>query len=368
MKNRIQKTVLSVAVAMMPHLSIASEIQLNSEQENWEALTPQKDSYDWLQMNSGEWLKGKLKSIQNDKVEFDSDEFDLQKVDFEDVKQLRCSGISTIHGDKIGNVVGRVMIRDQKIIVVTDEGEKTFRLDQVTSVLEGADQESNYWSAKVTINLNVRSGNTDQIDYGAKVNVKRQTVQTRFIVDYLGSLSSTSGTETANSQRVNSTFDVFQTRRLFWQPFIGEYYRDPFLNINSRYTLGVGAGYVLIDSAKTDWSINGGPTYQITEFDTVEAGNEDEVSTATLLLGTKFNTEIGKSTDFIYEYSFNILDEASGLYTHHMIATFENEFVTDFDFDISLVWDRVEKPAKKADGSVPEQDDFRLLVGVGYSY
>ena len=171
-----------------------------------------------------------------------------------------------------------------------------------------------------------------------------------------------------DSQRLGSTFDIFQTRSFFWRPFLGEYYRDPFLNIGSKITLGVGAGYEIINTSKTDWSINGGPAYQRTEFETVQPNEDRVVSTPTLLVGTKYNREISKTTDFIYEYQFFILNEESGLYTHHMIGTFENEFVKDFDFDVSLVWDRIEKPATTSEGNTPDKDDFRLLIGVGYSY
>ncbi len=31
------------------------------------------------------------------------------------------------------------------------------------------------------------------------------------------------------------------------------------------------------------------------------------------------------------------------------------------DFDISLVWDRVQSPSVREDGTVPDQNDFRMI-------
>ena len=45
--------------------------------------------FDWIELTSGEWLKGEIKSMQNDKLEFDSDKLGLLTLDWEDVRQVR---------------------------------------------------------------------------------------------------------------------------------------------------------------------------------------------------------------------------------------------------------------------------------------
>jgi len=44
------------------------------------------------------------------------------------------------------------------------------------------------------------------------------------------------------------------------------------------------------------------------------------------------------------------------------------DLVGDFDLDIGFVWDRVNQPAPGPDGTIPEKDDFRTTVGLGYSF
>src|SRR5277367_897842 len=46
------------------------------------------DGADWVQLKSGEWLRGQLKYIQNKEVEFDSDELDQQTLKLKDVSKV----------------------------------------------------------------------------------------------------------------------------------------------------------------------------------------------------------------------------------------------------------------------------------------
>jgi putative salt-induced outer membrane protein YdiY len=174
--------------------------------------------------------------------------------------------------------------------------------------------------------------------------------------------------ESSNNHRANAVWDWFFSEKLFLRPVFFEHFKDPFQNIDSRYTLGTGLGYQLIDTARTDWSIFAGPAYQTTRFDQVVPGESRDEDTGALSAGTSFETEITSEIDFDYDYTFQITSPESGEYNHHMIGTFELELTDALDFDLSLVWDRINKPRANADGSVPKQDDYRLIVGIGYDF
>ncbi len=51
-----------------------------------------------------------------------------------------------------------------------------------------------------------------------------------------------------------------------------------------------------------------------------------------------------------------------------MLTTLSSDLARNFDIDISFVWDRTQKPPPLADGTFPEQDDYRLLVGISYEF
>ena len=356
----------------------ASTETANSPEENpealdkdvfrWETSTPTATDFDWVQLVSGEWLKGEIKGLYKDSLEFDSDKLDLLTLDWEDVKfvETHIPGSAFIEGH--GTVYGYFEINKTKIIVTNGDDVKEFKRSRLVSFITGGEEELDYWSAKLTLGLIVRSGNTDQIDYNAKANVKRQTSFSRLIVDYIGNISNTQDIETINNHRVTGTHDIFKTRNFFFRPIFGQYYSDKFINIDSQVTVGTGLGYTIIDTSRTDWNITGGPAYQATRFVSVQPGENIEETTPALVLGTDYEIELTKKLDFIYGYSTTWGNKESGGYTHHMVTTFESEITGSFDFDISFVWDHVSNPTPAEDGTIPFPDDYRMTLGISYEF
>jgi hypothetical protein len=43
----------------------------------------------------------------------------------------------------------------------------------------------------------------------------------------------------------------------------------------------------------------------------------------------------------------------------------ETELTTWLDVDLSFVWDRLQNPTPESDGTVPKQDDFYVILGLG---
>ena len=334
----------------------------------WESALPPTDKFDWVQTTSGEWLKGELKVLYSGSLEFDSDEFDLQTLDWDDVAQIRGHGEKRISIDTPEGpltVIGEIVITKDKVIVETDEGVREFDRSRLISVTPGATTEWDNWSAKISIGLNFTRGNTDQADYTAKINIKRRTPDNRFVVDYLGNFSRSRNTQIANNHRLNTFFDIFAAKEYFWRPIFAEYYRDPFTNIDYRTTIGAGGGYHIIDTPKTTWDVSGGPAIRATRYVSVQPGDSQKVTTPALVLGTFYDTELTKTVDFNGRYNLSIVNEESGTYTHHAIATFEIELTDILDFDVSFVWDRTQDPQTRADGTVPKQDDLQLLFTLG---
>ena len=336
--------------------------------EAWKKAVPPVVDFDWVQTTSGEWLKGTLKVMYSESLEFDSDQFGLEIIDWEDVVQLRGHGekrlsIDTPEGPV--TVVGVMTVTEDKVIVETADGVREFDRSKLISITPGATSEWDNWSFKIMFGLGFVEGNTEQTDYTAKVNIRRRTPENRYVLDYLGNYSRSSGQDTVNNQRLGTFFDMFLAREYFFRPIFFEYFRDPFQNIDYRMTVGIGGGYTIIDTPKTNWDVSGGPAYRTTRFESVPAGESQEVSTPALVLGTTYDTKLTDTLDFVGTYNLSIVNEESGKYTHHAIATFSVELTEILDFDISFVWDRTENPQQRADGTTPEQDDFQLLLTFG---
>ena len=73
----------------------ALTILAQEEAEIWNPDSPVPEAgidSDWVQLNHGEWLKGELVSLRDDTLIFDSNEFDVQSLDWEDVSELHSVG------------------------------------------------------------------------------------------------------------------------------------------------------------------------------------------------------------------------------------------------------------------------------------
>jgi len=342
--------------------------KLDKDVFRWETSTPTATDFDWIQLVSGEWLKGEIKGLYKDSLEFDSDKLDLLTLDWEDIKyvETHIPGSAFIEGH--GTVYGYFEINKTRIIVTNGGETKEYDRSRLVSFITGGEEELDYWSAKLTLGLIVRSGNTDQVDYNAKANIKRQTAFSRFIMDYIGNISNTQDVETINNHRLTGTHDIFKTRQFFWRPIFAEYYRDPFSNIDAKITVGTGGGYTIIDTKRTNWDISGGPAYQATRFVSVQAGENIEETTPAIVVGTNYDIELTKKLDFIFNYSTTWGNEASGGYTHHIVTSFESEITGSFDFDISFVWDHISNPTAADDGTIPLKDDYRTTLGISYEF
>ena len=379
MKNR--HTVKTVSAILLLNLTVvintaviaedapATTPETSEEQAAWTPPVPPPDDFDWIQLNSGEWLKGELKVLYDDNVEFDSDELGLLNIGWGDIKQVRGHADHSVHFEgQEEDVVGNFQVIDDKVLIGSGEQTREYDRADLVSVVHGTPKESNYWSAKFSAGLNISEGNTDRRDLNLMLNVKRRTAESRFLTDYLGYYSESQGIKTDDNHRLGSTYDIFKTRRFFWRPLLAEYFRDPFQNIANQITIGAGAGYQLIDTSKTEWSIAAGPAFKHTQFETVEPGESDSESTVALWAGTDYDRELNSKMDLILGYSTVIGNQQSGGYTHHAIATLETELLSWLDFDTSLIWDHIQNPTRDSDGAIPEKDDFRFVIGLGLDY
>jgi putative salt-induced outer membrane protein YdiY len=344
-----------------------------AEESPWDKFVPPPDDkFDWIQLTSGEWLKGELKVLYNYEVEFDSDEMDLQTFDLEDVKRIRTHKSQSIRiedkelSDKPIIVQGIVNINDDRVMVTVGDETREFTRDQVVAIAQVDEKERNLWSGNISLGANFRGGNTETTDLNIMANLKRRTESSRLVIDYIGNFSRAGGVETSNNHRLSGYRDVTISKNFFWRQLGAEYFRDKFKNIDHQFSLSTGLGYHIIYTSKTKWDVNAGVGGRYTKFVSVLPGESIDNTTPAVGAGTMYDTELTSWMDFLLDYSFQIVDEESGRYTHHLITSLSNDLIGDIDLDFSFIWDRIEEPQPDSEGNVPDQDDYQLIVSFSY--
>lgn len=340
----------------------------DSAMAGWMPAPPMPDQYDWLKLSSGEWLKGEIITLYEDKVEFDSDVLGLLSIDEDDVEELRSHNRKSLRFSDGSILEGQIYIKGE-FISLMGAGMRLYQRDQLISIAHAETEgERQLWDGGISLGANLRSGNTNQEDFMAQFETRRRTASNRLHIKYVGAYTRSGSEETENNHRLTTQYDVFFSQRAFFRPVAFEAFSDPFQNIDYRLTYSVGAGYTLMDTDDSNWDVSTGFGFQTTRFDTVEAGEDKQRSTPVLEFGTDYDRDITDDISFDFEYSGQLINASSGKYNHRIETGLDIDLISDIEFEITFIWDRIAQPTRDSDGNTPDKDDTRLVFGLGYSF
>ena len=336
------------------------------------------DGADWLQLTSGEWLRGTLLRVRTGDVVFDSDELGELTLDLADVRSLRSPREQVVVTEDNRALRGRVTLEGPDLWV-EELGSETIpdhalpeleRIEReaVVSVL-GLDADRNAdWEGELDLGATIQSGNTDQRDYSALVELVRRTPRTRWDTIYNGALSQANGAETANNHRLRSAFDIYLSRRWFITAPSLELYRDRFQNIDLRVTPSASIGYQVLDTEGLAWKVGLGPAYQYTRFEAPAPDGSQDDSTFGAVARSEFAWDLSDDVEFEFDYSLTTAIPDTQEYNHNLLARLSVDLTGSLSLELAFVWDRVNEPFPDASGNVPESDDFRTTIGLGWSF
>ena len=108
-----------------------------SKKAGWMPTTPTPEKFDWIQLKSGEWLKGKLISMYDENLEFDSDELDELTFDWEDVKQIRSARIMRVGFEHNQRATGKIIVEGDTLRVL-GATERLFKRAEIMTIASGA--------------------------------------------------------------------------------------------------------------------------------------------------------------------------------------------------------------------------------------
>ena len=339
--------------------------------DDWRPPAPTgRDKFDWIELKSGEWLKGKIKSMQDEKLEFDSEELDLHSFKWEDIRTVRSPRFLSVRFDAKNEVEleGSLLVTTNRAYVISQTATNTYPRAELLAITPTGQREYSKWTGKLSAGLNIRTGNTKEVEYTAHATLQRRTPSTHLLLDYLGDFGAINDVTTENNQRIAGQFDYFLSRRLFLRvPFV-EYFSDPLQNLDSRFTAAAGVGYDLIHTRRTEWEVSLAPAYQKSRFVSVEPGEKLTVSSPAMVIGTRLDIELTKRLDFIFEYRGQFTSTEAGANSQHTVATLEFEIHKRLTLDVSMSWDRTGNPSTQSDGTTPSKDDVRLTLGLGVDF
>ena len=372
---QLMASLLAKTLIIFFSLALSVHSYAQSDKSQWQKPTPIfKQDFDWVKLTSDEWLKGDIVSMYDEKLEFDSDELDMQTIDWEDVAELRSKQWQSIRMFDGTIAEGYLVLKDGQLSLVKNGVTSHYELSNLLSIASSGKNEIDLWDGYINLGINLRQGNTVQIDYTFSAGMQRRSSSTRFKTDYTADYSRYEDQETkerkvtADSQRLTSSYDWFFNPKVYFRAADVEYISDKFLNLDYRVHYGVALGYHIIDTSRTTWDVNAGPSYQKSKFLDVQDDSSDSEDSFGLTLGTDFTFEVTGDIDYDASYNVQMVNEASGGNIHHFQTGLEIDLANDFDLDLTFYVDRTENPKANSEGDIPEKSDYRLVVSFGYDF
>ena len=325
------------------------------------------DSFDWVQMVSGEWIKGNIERMRDETMEFDSDKLDMLYLDFADIALVHSPQENTYVFDERISATGPAIITADQVIVQTDEGTKTFARSELESIIEG-EREKDWWSMKLRFGLTLNRGNTDQLTYDIAFNTRREDRLTLLDLNYNASFGRTNRVQNVNRHLGEALFQVFLGSRWWVTPAFGQLFNDRFQNIRFRATPAAGAGVHIIDAPKVTWDFQSGLGYQYLNYKDASqlTGVSNPQHDAFIPLFTYADFDITGEIDLTLSWLTNLVVTTIGNTNHTGKADLAIELTSVLDLNLAFLYLRTEQPAPPPDPAAPpiEKNDYQLVVGI----
>jgi putative salt-induced outer membrane protein YdiY len=322
------------------------------------------DVHDWLRLTSGEWLKGKLKRLREDDIEFDSDKLDLVTFSWDKVDQLHSPRVNTYVFDGKVDVVGRALVTKDKVLVETVEGVESHPRADLLAIVRGEPRERSWWSTRLSAGFSGTAGNTNQGQLNAHWDLRRADQRTRSELRYDGSFGYANQAQTVNRHVGIAEMKLFVSRRLFVVPATSGFLNDRFANLQFRATPGAGAGVHVFKTKKVEWDLGGALGYQYTRFLSTAAGVKNPQNDGFISFRTWADFDFTSDVELILEWRTSVVYTNIELTNHFGSAKFSVEVTDILDLETTFKFYRTENPPPRADGSVPKKNDYEFIVSL----
>lgn len=325
------------------------------------------DTFDWVQLVSGEWLKGSVKRMRDDVLEFDSDKLGMQFIDLADVVRVHLPTVHTYVFDDRVSATGVGVMTPDKVAVQTEQGTQIFERSALEGIVEGGEREKDWWSMKLRFGLTLNRGNTDQLTYDIFFKVRREDEMTRLDLSYNATFGRTDGVQNVQRHLGEFDFKVFLSDRWFVTPAFGQLFNDRFQNIKFRATPAAGAGVHIIDTPSVKWDFQTGLGYQYLKYlDSSQVTGDDPQNDLFIPLYTYADFDITDDIDLTLSWLTNLVVTQIGNTNHTGKADLSVELTSVINLDVAFLFLRTEQPPPPpAAGDPPiESNDYQLVVGI----
>jgi len=325
------------------------------------------DTFDWLELASGEWVRGRVLRMRDDRIEFQSRHLGSESIDFARVLSIHSPHVNTYVFDKRVAATGLAVINEDEVIVETARGTRTFPRSELEGIVQGGERERDWWSTRLRFGLTLNRGNSDQLTFDLLFNVHREDRMTRLDSNYHGNFGLTDGVQNVDRHLGDLDTNVFLSSRWFVVPLFGQLFNDRFQNIRLRATPAAGAGLHLIESPRVEWDFQSGIGYQFLRFvDGSQSDQGNPQNDAFVPFFTHATFDLADDVDLMLSWLTNLVVTNIGNTNHTGQAVLSMGITGILTVDLAFLYLRTERPAPPRDPADPaiRQNDYQLIAGI----
>ena len=323
------------------------------------------DEKDWVQLASGEWLRGNIERMRGGVMEFNSDELALIGYDWKKVQELHSPRANTYNFNDGTDLVGPAMIDEEFVVVQTVDGMVTRPRAELSAIIEHTRRERNYWSTILRLGLTANAGNTENLTFNAFWQLVREDTFTRAAVTYDGTFGTANRAEVANRHLAGADVDIFVHPIIYVKALTGQLLYDRFQNIRLRAAPATGVGFHLITTYIVNWDLEFAPAgYQYLSLLDPAPGVENPQNDGYMMFRMFVDLDFTDDIQLLLEWRTNLVYTTIGNTNHVGSLDFTVRVTTLLHTNISFLYLRTEQPFPRSDGTVPKQNDYQVVFGI----
>ncbi|MEE3326374.1 MAG: DUF481 domain-containing protein [Myxococcota bacterium] len=324
--------------------------------------------WEWVELTSGEWLKGDIKGIRSDKLDFDSSQFDDITLKMKDVVQTYSSVVNTFVFTRRRVVIGIGRITQNEVIIETAAGEMRYPRQQLISLVVGDHNEWKLWSGSMTTGVSATSGNTEQTTANLQADLNRKGAFLGLTFNYIGNLGSSNNVTNVNNQQINFLSQLFIYDRFYLIPTSFEYYSDEFQNINLRIRPGAGVGYEIFDDSDFTWTVNGTAIYEYQDSISSLQSQGSTFESFAIQMTSNLKYDITSDITLNAKYNVVLAIPSSSHVDQQAIVKLDIDITKYVSLNSTLNWARVGDPVPLEDGTIPKKNDMIITLGASLNF
>jgi hypothetical protein len=323
------------------------------------------DEKDWVQLASGEWLRGNIERMRDGSMEFNSDEIKLITYDWKKVRELHSPRANTYNFTDGTDLVGPAMINEEFVAVQTVDGMVTRPRVELQAIIEHMRRERNYWSTVLRLGLTANAGNTENLTFNAFWQLVREDTLTRAAITYDGTFGTASRAEVANRHLAGGDLDIFVHPIIYVKALTGQLLYDKFQNVRLRATPATGVGFHLITTYVVNWDLEFAPLgYQYLSLIDPAAAVENPQNDAYMMFRMFADIDFTDDIQLLLEWRTNLVYTTIGNTNHVGSLDFTVRVTTLLHLNTSFLYLRTEQPFPRSDGTIPKQNDYQIVFGI----